>query len=49
MFAMLVHYSEEKNDKDASCFNFEELGHLRLKGPSNMGSEYAVVNLTHSY
>ena len=49
IYAMFVNKSEEKNDKDASCFNFGELGHSRLKGPSNMGSEYAVVNLTHSY
>ena len=49
MFAMFVNKSEEKNDKDASCFKFGELGHSRLNCPSNMGSEYAVVNLTHSY
>ena len=50
IFALYVHQSEGNNDKDNSCFNFDSRGLVssRLEGPAGSGSEYAVVNLTHT-
>ena len=47
--ALSVHKSEENNDKDNSCFNFNRgLVNSRSEGPAGLGSEYVVANLTHS-
>ena len=45
IFALSVHKSEENNDKDNSCFNFNR-GFVK-EGPAGLGSEYVVANLTH--
>ena len=46
--ALSVHKSEENNDKDNSCFNFNRgFVNLRSEGPAGLGSEYVVANLTH--
>ena len=45
IFAFSVHKSEENNNKDNSCFNFNR-GFVK-EGPAGLGSEYVVANLTH--
>ena len=50
MFALSVQKSKGNNDKDNSCFNFDNRGlvNSRLEGAAGSESEYAVANLTHS-
>ena len=50
IFALSVQKSKGNNDKDNSCFNFDNRGlvNSRSEGPAGSGSEYAIANLTHS-